>query len=117
MRPRFYRAVDLFTSNSFLLMICLSYFDYRFEVVTLLHSLNREKRLLVENYDMIVKTLVYKKLLKIYMSSNFSEREESREMTEVCLVQKGVTHGKPLKIFVDKAFDLTTLIYFKKYNP
>ena len=59
MRPRFYRAVDLFTSNSFLLMICLSYFDYRFEVVTLLHSLNREKRLLVENYDMMVKNTVY----------------------------------------------------------
>ena len=117
MRPRFYHPVDLFTSNTYLLLICLSYYDYRMEVVTLLHYLNKEKRALLENYELITKKIVFKKLFKVFMSNSFNEREECREMTEVCLIQKDATLGKPLKIFIDRFYDLTTVHYFKKYNP
>lgn len=66
---------------------------------------------------MIAKKIVFKNLFKVFMSPSFNEREEGREMTEICLIQKDVTIGKPLKIFIDRFFDLTTVIYFKKYNP
>jgi hypothetical protein len=87
------------------------------EVVTLLHYLNKEKRALLENYDLITKKIVFKKLFKVFMSNSFNEREECREMTEVALIQKDASLGKPLKIFIDRFYDLTTVHYFKKYNP
>ena len=37
--------------------------------------------------------------------------------TEVCLIQKDVTVGKPLLFYIDKFFDITTVLNFKKYNP
>ncbi len=86
MRPRYYRPVDLFASNTFLLLICLSYYDYRVEAASLLHSLSREKRKLLENYEMIAKKIILKKVFKVFMSANFNEREEGREMTEICLI-------------------------------
>ena len=38
-------------------------------------------------------------------------------MTEFCLIQKDVTVGKPLKFKIDHFYDITTVLYFKKYNP
>ncbi len=66
---------------------------------------------------MIAKKIILKKVFKVFMSENFNEREEGREMTEICLIQKDATIGKPIKIFIDRFFDITTVIYFKKYNP
>ena len=37
--------------------------------------------------------------------------------TEVCLIQNDATVGKPLKFYIDHFFDITTVHYFKKYNP
>ena len=87
------------------------------EVVFLLHYLNKEKRALLENFELIGKMIVNKKLHKIFMSNNFNEREEGREMTEINLIQKDAAIGKPLKVFIDRYFDITTVMYFKKYNP
>ena len=86
MRPKKYRPVDLFTSNALLWMICMSFYDYKLEVAMLMHGISKDKREMLEQPGVVTKSTVAKKIFKIYMSENFQDRLDSREMTECALL-------------------------------
>jgi hypothetical protein len=87
------------------------------EAVTLLHYLNKKKRALLRNHELIAKTFLFKKLFNVCMYRNPLSWKAEGWTTEVCLIQNDATVGKPLKFYIDHFFDITTVHYFKKYNP
>ena len=87
------------------------------EAVFLLHYLNKKKRALLRNHELIAKTFVFKNLYKVCMYNNPLSGNAEGWTTEVCLIQKDVTVGKPLLFYIEHFFDITTVLNFKKYNP
>jgi hypothetical protein len=69
-----YRAVDLFTSNAYLWMTCMSFYDYKLEVALMMHGISKDKRAMLEQPEVVTKSTVAKKIFKIYMSENFQDR-------------------------------------------
>ena len=87
------------------------------EAVFLLHYLNKKKRALLTNHELIAKTFVLKNLFKVWMYNNPLSWKAEGWTTEVCLIQKDATVGKPLLFYIEHFFDITTVLNFKKYNP
>jgi hypothetical protein len=104
--------VTAVSNNLYLFVQILSFWDYSEHVAVLLHSLCKSKRLLSiendgESSKIIMKMCITKNITEIFTSETFEAREKEWALTEASLMQTSILSGKPLRIYIDKATDIT----------
>lgn len=112
------------SNNLYLFMQILSFWDYSEDVAVLMHGLCKSKRLLTVDKDggtesskIIMKICVAKKITEIFTSETFEAREKEWALTEASLMQTSILSGKPLRIYIDKATDVTLVKQMHKMFP
>jgi hypothetical protein len=60
---------------------------------------------------------ITKKLTEIFVSNTYEARDKEWALTEAALFQTSIMNGRPLRIFVDRAADITLARQIRKMIP